>query len=187
MELRYFHVDAFTDRPFAGNPAAVVPLDAWLPDATMQAIAAELNLSETAFFAPEPGAAADDARTIRWFTPAVEVDLCGHATLASACVLMTVVEPTRTQVRFGSRSGPLAVRRDGDRFVLDFPARPPQPCTDDALVTRLRGALGRVPSQVLRSRDLIAVFEVKRSDTLRELTLINPQGDFEITLETGDL
>jgi PhzF family phenazine biosynthesis protein len=144
VELRYFVVDAFTARPFAGNPAAVVPLETWLPDATMQAIAAEMNLSETAFVCEDH---------IRWFTPAVEVDLCGHATLATARVL------DRDHVRFASRSGPLEVRKAGDRFVLDFPSRPPRAFDDAPTIARLAEALGAAPREVLLSRDLVAVFD----------------------------
>jgi len=149
MELRYFHVDAFTARPFAGNPAAVVPLEHWLPDPTMQQIAAELNLSETAFLC--------EGR-IRWFTPVVEVDLCGHATLATAYVVFHELERGRSHVRFDSASGPLEVRADGDLLVLDFPARPPRPVADAALIAQLADALGALPREVLRARDLVAVF-----------------------------
>ena len=117
MTLRIWQVDAFTNRPLAGNPAAVVPLDTWLPDALMQAIALENNLSETAFLVHEP-----EGWRIRWFTPAMEVNLCGHATLASAHVYFTHLEPQTTSVTFASRSGPLVVTRDGARFALDFPA-----------------------------------------------------------------
>ncbi|MDB4982959.1 MAG: phenazine biosynthesis protein, partial [Myxococcales bacterium] len=117
--LPLYQVDAFTNRPFAGNPAAVCPLDGPLPDALMQDIAAENNLSETAFFH-----ARGDAFSLRWFTPTVEVDLCGHATLASAFVQMTVLEPTRTELVFHTRSGPLPVRRADDGFTMDFPTRP---------------------------------------------------------------
>ncbi len=157
MSQPYFLVDAFTDRPFAGNPAAVCPLDRWLPDALMQQIAAELNLSETAFFAPDPSGEADFR--LRWFTPAVEVDLCGHATLASAHVLMTVLEPTRTRVRFASHSGVLEVRQDAGRLVLDFPARPPVPFADVAVIAALTDALGVAPREVLASRDLVAIYD----------------------------
>jgi PhzF family phenazine biosynthesis protein len=114
-ELDVFQVDAFSDRPFAGNPAGVVPLQAWLPDPVMQSIAAEMNLAETAFFAPE-----GDHYRIRWFTPTVEVKLCGHATLASAHVLMQDDE-TLQRVVFDSLSGPLSVAKAGPRLELDFP------------------------------------------------------------------
>jgi PhzF family phenazine biosynthesis protein len=112
-----FQVDAFTSRLFGGNPAAVVPLGSWLADETMQAIAQENNLAETAFFAPE----SDDGFRLRWFTPEVEVKLCGHATLASAYVLFNIIEPGRTEVRFETLSGSLTVKADGERLVMDFP------------------------------------------------------------------
>jgi len=137
MPLPYFVVDAFTDRPFAGNPAAVVPLDAWLPDASMAAIAAEMALAETAFFVPD----GDDFR-LRWMTPAVEVDLCGHATLATAHVLMRVLHPGRTAVRFHTRSGLLTVTAAGDGATLDFPARVPVRIDEPDLQAAVAAALG---------------------------------------------
>jgi len=145
MRLPIYQVDAFADRLYAGNPAAVVPLADWLPDATMQAIAAENNLAETAFFAPEA-----DGFRLRWFTPAVEVPLCGHATLASAFVLMTLLEPARTKVRFHSKSGPLDVTRDGDLYALDFPSRSLEACDEADAVAR---ALGGSPVSVQLSVD----------------------------------
>ncbi len=151
MRLRQFVVDAFTDRPFAGNPAAVVPLERWLDDPVMQRIAAENNLSETAFFVPEAG----DYR-IRWFTPAAEVKLCGHATLASAFVLFGTLEPARTRVTFASQSGPLVVTREGERIVLDFPAIRGQRSEPPA---GLAAALGAEPVEVWKAMDWIAVFE----------------------------
>ncbi len=155
-----YQVDAFTDRPFAGNPAAVCPLEAWLPDALLLAIAAENNLSETAFFVPR-----GDAFELRWFTPAVEVDLCGHATLAAGFVLMTRMEPARTAATFHSRSGPLRVTRNGDLFTLDFPARPPAPAADPGRVAR---ALGLEPDAVLEARDTIVV--LGSSEAVRRLS-----------------
>src|SRR5262249_59393754 len=114
--LPLYQVDAFTNRAFAGNPAAVCPTEGMLPEALMQDIAAENNLSETAFFHRQ-----GDVFSLRWFTPTVAVQLCGHATLASAFVIMTALEPERTEVAFRTRSGTLTVRRDGDFFVMDFP------------------------------------------------------------------
>lgn len=120
MELDVYQVDAFTDRPFRGNPAAVVPLTEWLADAQLAAIAAENNLSETAYIIVDRQTVA-----LRWFTPTVEVELCGHATLAAAHVLATVIDPGRDIIRFETRwSGPLAVTRAGAGYVMDFPARP---------------------------------------------------------------
>jgi PhzF family phenazine biosynthesis protein len=130
MELSLFQVDAFAQRPFTGNPAAVVPLSEWLPDARMQQIAMENNLSETAFFVP-----AGDDYHIRWFTPVSEINLCGHATLASAYVIFSglagdAASPggssfSRHRVKFESQSGPLSVTTSNGRLVLDFPAWPP--------------------------------------------------------------
>jgi PhzF family phenazine biosynthesis protein len=119
MKLQIFQVDAFTSKPFGGNPAAVVPLEAWLPDETMQAIGLENNLSETAFFVRRD----DGVYELRWFTPEAEVDLCGHATLASAHVIFNELKHDGDTIRFQSmRSGELSVARDGDKLVLDFPS-----------------------------------------------------------------
>ncbi|MGA7297590.1 MAG: PhzF family phenazine biosynthesis isomerase, partial [Rhodanobacteraceae bacterium] len=122
MKYSLYQVDAFASRVFAGNPAAVCPLPAWLPDAVLQAIAEENNLSETAFFVP-----AGDSYELRWFTPLSEVDLCGHATLASAHVLYRHLGHERDTIDFMTRSGTLQVSRAGDDFCLDLPASRPQP------------------------------------------------------------
>lgn len=122
MRAPIFQLDAFTSRPFAGNPAAVMPMDRFPDDATLQALAAENNLAETAFLVPEGG----DFR-VRWFTPTVEVPLCGHATLASAAVVMERLDPGRRQVVFHSASGPLMVNRTDKGYVMDFPARVSHP------------------------------------------------------------
>ncbi|WP_203301547.1 PhzF family phenazine biosynthesis protein [Marinobacter sediminum] len=121
MTYPIYQVDAFTDRVFGGNPAAVMPLDEWLPDASMQALAAENNLSETAFLVPLPEQ--DDADFhIRWFTPGTEVPLCGHATLASAWVIFNKLGWHKDNIRFVSKSGPLGVHQDSNGWlVLDFP------------------------------------------------------------------
>lgn len=151
MRIPLFQIDAFADRPFTGNPAAVMPLQEWLPDATLQAIAAENALSETAFFVLEPG-----GHRIRWFTPACEVDLCGHATLASAFVLFTELEPQRTSVEFQSASGVLAVQRQGDLLALDFPSRPPTPVP---AVDGLEAALGAKVLETWKARDILALLD----------------------------
>lgn len=117
MNLPIFQVDAFTDHLFGGNPAAVVPLESWLPDSLMQHIAAENNLAETAFFVKEPA-----GYHIRWFTPLTEVELCGHATLASAHVLFNHMNYPENQIEFQSKSGILSVKRDRNLLTLDFPA-----------------------------------------------------------------
>ena len=145
--LPLYQVDAFTDRPFTGNPAAVCPLQAPLPAPLMQQIAAENNLSETAFFHAD-----GDGFALRWFTPTVEVDLCGHATLASALVLMDELDRTRTRAVFHTRSGALPVEKRGDSFVLDLPARPATSVDDGVTMDRLQRALGARPDQLLATR-----------------------------------
>lgn len=146
-----YQLDAFADRPFAGNPAAVCPLGTWLPDDRLQAIAAENNLSETAFFVRR----GDGDYDLRWFTPAIEVDLCGHATLASAHVILNRLSPEAEAVTFHTRSGPLTVSRDGDRLSMDFPAQPPG--LGDA--PGLAEALGAEPAEVRIGRYIVAIYE----------------------------
>ncbi len=140
MHRPIFQVDAFTTRRFAGNPAAVVLLEKFLEDSIMQDIAAENNLTETAFLVP-----ADDNYHIRWFTPTVEVPLCGHATLASAAVVMERLEPARDHVIFYSASGPLPVSKGGSGYIMDFPARFSEQI---APPPGLAEALGVVPLEV---------------------------------------
>jgi len=153
-KLPIFQIDAFTGRVFKGNPAAVVPLDSWLPDTTLQAIAAENNLSETAYFVAE-----GDGWRLRWFTPAVEVDLCGHATLATAHLIFSRLSTEADRIRFQTRSGAVEViRESGGRMALDFPARPPQPVGDAAELAAVAEALGKRPDALLRSTDYMAVF-----------------------------
>ena len=155
MTIPIYQVDAFTQGPFSGNPAAVCPLDAWLDDATMQSIAAENNLAETAFLV-----ATGSGYDLRWFTPAIEVDLCGHATLAAGYVVLNHLQPDLDAVAFETMSGRLVVSRDGDRLSMDFPARAPTPMgTSQAL----NEALGEVPSEVHLSRDILAVFDDEAS------------------------
>jgi PhzF family phenazine biosynthesis protein len=153
MKLPLYQIDAFTSRLFGGNPAAVVTLDQWLPDDVLQAIAAENNLAETAFVLPQ-----EDMSMLRWFTPTVEVDLCGHATLAAGHVLFAYHYPSRKKLSFSTRSGVLAVSRDGDRLSLDFPARPGARIeVSDALAS----ALGARPGEAYLARDLLAVFDTE--------------------------
>jgi PhzF family phenazine biosynthesis protein len=155
MELTIYQVDAFAERRFAGNPAAVIPLQSWLPDATLQAIAAENNLAETAYFVREDAKGGSDFH-LRWFTPAIEVELCGHATLASGYVISTYLEPGRTQMSFRSRSGRLGLQRRGDLFALDFPVHRPKEATMPEGVEK---ALGRKPSRMLATKQWLAVYE----------------------------
>ncbi len=154
QRLPIHQVDAFTGNVFKGNPAAVVRLEAWLPDGTLQAIAAENNLSETAFVARE-----GESWRLRWFTPTIEVDLCGHATLAAAYVLFTTAATGGDSVSFVTRSGILTVVRDGDLLALDFPAHPPVQVKDRAAQGALAKALGTQPREVLSAMDWLAVFE----------------------------
>lgn len=166
MKIPLYQVDAFTDKRFHGNPAAICPLDHWLPDAVMQSIAAENNVSETAFYvrgnghgAHEHGAGEHGASghiDLRWFTPTVEVDLCGHATLATALVVLDVrKEVPGTRVEFKTKSGTLVVERDGDRYAMDFPARPPAFCD---VHPDLISALGAAPAEILAARDYLCVY-----------------------------
>jgi PhzF family phenazine biosynthesis protein len=187
MRLRLLQLDAFADRLFSGNPAAVCPLPhglGWLDDATLQAIARENNLSETAFLLPgadrearEAPEARDEQEAdyaLRWFTPLVEVELCGHATLASAAVVLDVLEPGRASVTFHSKSGPLRVERververvggdgagEAGAFRMDFPRWAPTPCdVPPPLADAIVDALGAWPRSVLRSgATLICVFD----------------------------
>jgi len=152
LEIPIYQVDAFSAEVFAGNPAAVCPLQDWLPDETLQAIAAENNVSETAFFVGHEGRI-----SLRWFTPACEVDLCGHATLASAYVLFEELGAGTDSVVFSTKSGDLPVRRDGGKLVMDFPSRPPQPIkAGPGLVAALGGP---DPLEILAARDYLIRYE----------------------------
>lgn len=147
MELPIYKVDAFTTAVFAGNPAAVCPLEEWLPDETLQAIANENNLSETAYFVRT-----GDRFHLRWFTPTVEVDLCGHATLASAYVFFEVLENRDETVTFDTKSGELTVRRKGDLLEMDFPSRP---AAQVDIHNGLIKSLGGLPVEILAARDYL--------------------------------
>ena len=151
MKLPFYQIDAFTSSVFSGNPAGVCLLDSWLDDSTLQAIAAENNLSETAFLVRGQA-----GYKLRWFTPTIEVDLCGHATLAAAFVVFTYLDSGDDAVRFETASGALTVNREGDLLVMNFPSRRAVPCpVPDELI---RG-LGIEPREVLRARDYLAVFD----------------------------
>ncbi len=165
MKQPLFQVDAFTGSVFSGNPAAVCPLEQWLDDSLMQNIAAENNLSETAFFVQR-----GEQYDLRWFTPTTEIELCGHATLASGFVVMTILDPSADETVFSSMSGRLTVRRSKDLFVMDFPSQPPVSCdVPEGLEEGLRAR----PRQVLRSQDYVALFD--HEDEVRALA-----PDFEV-------
>ncbi|MDH0303973.1 MULTISPECIES: PhzF family phenazine biosynthesis protein [unclassified Pseudomonas] len=149
MQLHFHQVDAFSDRPFAGNPAMVYHLEQWLDDVLMQQIAAEHNLAETAFVVAE-----GEGYRIRWFTPSTEVPLCGHATLASAHVLFEVYGEKASRLDFHSRSGPLSVTREGDRLWLDFPRIDPRPLAEPLAVAE---ALGCEVQEVYQTQELFVV------------------------------
>ncbi|UCF93688.1 MAG: PhzF family phenazine biosynthesis protein [Desulfobacterales bacterium] len=160
MKISLYQIDAFSPKLFQGNPAAVCPLDNWLDDRTLQAIAAENNLSETAFLVAQ-----NDRYDLRWFTPRTEVDLCGHATLASAFVVFNYIRPSLTTVEFSTASGMLRVAKEGRLLSMDFPARPAAPC---AAPESLLQALGQPPQEVRLSRDYLAVYASE--DAIRSLT-----------------
>ncbi len=151
MRIKQYQVDAFARRVFEGNPAAVCPLDQWLKDETLQAIAEENNLSETAFFVPK-----GEGFHLRWFTPVAEVELCGHATLASAHVIFEILGYAKREIRFTTRGGELTVERTNGLLAMNFPALAPVPCSPpNALIQ----SLGQQPIEVLAADDYIAVFD----------------------------
>ncbi len=172
MKLPLYWIDAFTDQPFHGNPAAVVPLESWLPDPIMQRIAFENGLAETAFFV----GTGPDRFHLRWFTPGAEVDLCGHATLATAFTLFTRLGFTGERIVFDSRSGPLTVSRlKGGKLELDFPARPAKPIAAPAAL--LKG-LGATPVFYAQAQANLAVF-----NTAAEVLALRPDFAALTTLE----
>jgi PhzF family phenazine biosynthesis protein len=154
MKIPLYQIDAFTDQVFGGNPAAVCPLKEWIGEDLPQKIAAENNLSETAFFVK-----VGDEYELRWFTPTLEVDLCGHATLATAYVIFFYINEELKQVTFHSQSGILKVKKENELLVLDFPSRKPQPfgCPPD-----LERGIGVIPIEVLKDRDFYAVLKNQR-------------------------
>ena len=171
MKLMIYQVDAFTKEIFKGNPAAVCPLKNWLDAETMQKIALENNLAETAFFVKK-----DDIYEIRWFTPTFEIDLCGHATLASAFVIIEILKLESEIVKFHShKSGELSVEKDGDLLILDFPSRPVEKCD---VPKGLIEAVGKEPKEVLKARDYFLVYENEQ-----EIADIAP--NFSRLLEVG--
>lgn len=155
MEIPIYQIDAFSNRIFAGNPAAVCPLEEWLEGSLLQAIAQENNLSETAFFVPEK-----DGYHIRWFTPVAEVDLCGHATLATAFVIFNYLDTSSSQITFRSRSGKLTVVQEEELISMDFPSQPPVPCEAPK---ELLDGLKKEPLEILCSEDYFVVFSNEKA------------------------
>lgn len=181
--MKYYVVDVFTKEHFRGNPAGVCLLEDWLADEVMQKIAFENNLAETAFLVKKEG-----YYELRWFTPKVEVDLCGHATLGSAYVLMNYVDTARVKVEFHTKSGVLTVTRDGELFTMNFPSRKPVPC---AVPELLEKALGVGVCETHMARDLLVL--IKDAETLAKmkpdftlLTKIDPVFGFIVTAKGDD-
>jgi len=165
VRLSVFQIDAFAEKIFQGNPAAVVPLEAWLPDKLLQAIAQENNLSETAYFMKQ-----GDEYHIRWFTPTVEVDLCGHATLAAAHVIFEILGFQGNEIVFHSKSGALKVTRRNDLIELDFPVSTISKCETPIEIIQ---AFGKEPIEVWKSDDYIAAYE-------NESDIVSLSPDFSI-------
>ncbi len=176
MQYNLYQIDAFTDTIFGGNPACVVPLTTWLPDKILLKITQENAVAETAFFI-----IGHDSVELRWFTPEIEMDLCGHATLASAHVLKTILNYKSDTIIFTSVSGPLAVTEKDGLYTLDFPARPPQPC---ALPPTIARSLGRQPKEVLKARDYLLVYDTE--EDIRNIA-INRQILDEINIDPGGI
>ncbi len=181
MKLDIYQIDAFADAPFSGNPAAVVPLDHWLDDAVLQNIAMENNLAETAFIVPSEAA---QSWHLRWFTPTIEVPLCGHATLASAACIMRHIHPQLDQVRFATKSGELRVQREGDAFLVDLPAGKPK---DWTMPEAARTALGvsiidsgisTYPFVVLENEEAVRTLNVQNA--LKATRLAHPSDELVV-------
>ena len=151
MEIDIFQIDAFTSELFKGNPACVIPLDDWLPDELLLNIAKENNVSETAFFVKK-----NNGFYLRWFTPEIEMDLCGHATLATAYCLKNHLDYRENQVTFDSMSGELIVKFNGDYIEMDFPHRKP---INSQLPRNIMDSLSIKPNKVLKSRDYVLVYD----------------------------
>jgi PhzF family phenazine biosynthesis protein len=151
VQLKIYQIDAFATKTFEGNPAMVCPLEAWISNELMQKIANENNLSETAFFVKE-----NEGYHLRWFTPKAEVDMCGHATLASAYVLFECIEYDEEEIRFFTKSGILSVRKEANRYVMDFPIQAIEPCD---IWESIEKAFGVKPIATFASMDYIVVFE----------------------------
>ena len=192
MKLRLYQIDAFTDRLFGGNPACVVPLTKWLPDELLLKIAQENAVAETAFFVPggealsggntgDDGKMGDNVYGLRWFTPEFEMDLCGHATLATAHAIKTILNHPAEKLVFLSRSGPLEVTEQDGLYTLKFPSRKPRPAP---LPDLIRQSLDRQPVQVLKARDYVLVYESEAD--IRNIK-INRQLLDQINLDPGGI
>src|SRR4030042_3544451 len=173
MKMPFYQVDAFSRKVVGGNPAAVCPLESWPADETLQNIAAENNLSETAFFIQR----SKGRYKLRWFTPPIEVDLCGHATLASAFIIFSFIDRSLSSVEFETASGPLSVTKSEELLSLNFPARRPVPAETPPILSQ---ALGPEPLEVLKARDLLAVFK-------DESTIKNMIPDFDKLKQIRDV
>lgn len=176
MKINLYQIDAFTDKLFGGNPAAVIPLKKWIPDDLMQKLAMENNLSETVFFVPSASKDAD--YDIRWFTPVLEINLCGHATLASAFVIFTILKEKKRSVTFSSKSGLLTVKKKKDMLLMDFPSWKPEMTSE--YPEGLKEALG--------VNEIVAVYKYR--DLLVELNkeedVANAKPDFTSLKKTGE-
>lgn len=176
MNLTIYQVDAFAEQLFKGNPAAVIPLDSWLEESLMQQLAMENNLAETAFFVSRPGSSAEF--DIRWFTPEVEINLCGHATLASAYVLFNKLGYDKPQITFHCKSGPLYISRDKDIIILDFPSWRPERIAE--YPDELMASLGNPEiNGVYRYRDYLV--ELPNEEAVRKM-----QPDFTLMKKAGE-
>ena len=153
MKLELYQVDTFTDKVFSGNPACVVPLIEWLDDSLLLSIAKENAVAETAFFVHEK-----EKFHLRWFTPEIEIDLCGHATLAAAHCLKTILNHQENIITFTTMSGELTVNTAGDVYTLNFPSRKPEPTT---LPEIIKSSLNIQPQEVLKARDYVLVYETE--------------------------
>jgi PhzF family phenazine biosynthesis protein len=174
MILPFFHIDAFADQPFSGNPAVVYPLAKWLPDTVLQAIAMEHNLSETAFFVP-----AESAYELRWFTPTTEVDMCGHATLASAYVLYEELGVQLPELKFYTRSGTLRVSRSDSGLRMDFPSIELKPYLGSSDVLQQALGLSNAPESIWEADDLVVCM-----NNYEELRMLEPQMNELVKIKT---
>ena len=170
MKIRYYQIDAFTSKVFSGNPAGVCILKEWLPDELLQNIAFENNLSETAFIIDK-----GEYYELRWFTPTVEVDLCGHATLAPSYLILNFLKPSLNSVSFKTQSGELSAKKTGDKIEINFPSRMPVACSPHP---DLISAIGIEPISVYKSRDYLLLFESEEV-----ISSINPNMDKLINLD----